>query len=67
MRQVFPGRSDEAYELPLTRTVYIEQADFREHKVKDYYGLTLDQPAMLKCELLTIHVPRQLRPDSLGV
>ncbi|KAK9794917.1 hypothetical protein WJX73_006674 [Symbiochloris irregularis] len=46
--KVFPGRSEETYDLPLTRVVYMEQADFRESKSKDYYGLTLDQPAMLK-------------------
>ena len=51
--QVFPGRSEDTYELPLTRTVYIEQTDFRERKAKDYYGLALDQPAMLKCVSLT--------------
>lgn len=45
---MFPGRTEETYELPLTRVVYIEQTDFREKKSKDYYGLALDQPAMLK-------------------
>lgn len=49
LAQVFPGRSEETYDLPLTQTVYIEATDFRECKAKDYYGLALDQPAMLKC------------------
>ncbi len=47
--QVFPGRSEETYDVPLTRTVYIEASDFRESDVKGYYGLAPGKTAMLKC------------------
>ena len=47
--QVFPGRSEATYDVPLTRIVYIEASDFREADVKGYYGLAPGKTAMLKC------------------
>ena len=46
--QVFPGRSEETYMVPLTREVWIEETDFREADVKGYYGLAPGKSAMLK-------------------
>ena len=50
--QTFPGRSEEVYDMSLTRVVYIEATDFREDKPKGYYGFCPEQPIMLKCGVL---------------
>ena len=47
--QVFPGRSEETYSVDLTRNVYIEETDFRDHDSKDYYGLAPGKSILLKC------------------
>lgn len=44
----FPGRSDDTYRVPFTRTVYIEATDFREQDSKDYYGLAPGKSVMLR-------------------
>ena len=46
--QRFPGRSDEGYRVPFTRTVYIESTDFRPTDAKDYYGLAPGKSVMLR-------------------
>ena len=48
LRQVFPGRTEETYDMPLTRVVYIEASDFKESKPPGYYGFCPQQPVMLK-------------------
>eukprot|EP01023_Acetabularia_acetabulum_P009293 TRINITY_DN14145_c0_g1_i6.p1 TRINITY_DN14145_c0_g1~~TRINITY_DN14145_c0_g1_i6.p1 ORF type:complete len:414 (+),score=50.65 TRINITY_DN14145_c0_g1_i6:40-1281(+) len=45
----FPGwEKDSVYKVPLTKTVYIEQSDFREKKDKGFFGLCPEQSVMLK-------------------
>ena len=46
--QVFPGRTEETYDMPLTRIVYIDASDFKEAKTSGYYGFCPQQPVMLK-------------------
>ena len=46
--KVFPGRSEEVYKVPFTKTVYIESTDFREKDSKDYYGLAPGKTIMLR-------------------
>jgi glutaminyl-tRNA synthetase len=46
--KVFPGRSEEVYKVPFTKTVYIESTDFREKDSKDYYGLAPEKTIMLR-------------------
>ena len=46
--QVFPGRTDETYPVPLTRVVYIAAEDFREVDSKGYYALAPQKEVMLK-------------------
>ena len=47
--QVFPGRTEDTYLLPLTRVVYIEEGDFRMQDQKDYFGLAPGKEVLLKC------------------
>lgn len=47
--KVFPGRSDETYEVPFSRVLFIEESDFREVDSKDYYGLAPNKSIMLRC------------------
>ena len=46
--KVFPGRSDETYELGIGKFVYIEKSDFRQEDQKGYYGLALGKTVMLR-------------------
>ncbi len=46
--QVFPNRTEDTYSVALTRIVYIEETDFRDHDSKDYYGLAPGKSILLK-------------------
>ena len=46
--QVFPSRMEETYPVVLTRVIYIEETDFRDHDSKDYYGLAPGKSILLK-------------------
>lgn len=46
--KVFPGRTDETYDLPFSKIVYIEETDFREEDEKGYYGLAPQKSVMLR-------------------
>ena len=46
--KVFPGRSEEAYKIPFTAVVYIEETDFKEKDEKGYYGLAPGKSVMLR-------------------
>ena len=46
--QVFPNRTEETYPISMTRIVYIEETDFRDHDSKDYYGLAPGKSILLK-------------------
>ena len=50
--QVFPFPSkDETYKVPFTKTVYIEQDDFREQDNKKYFGLAPGKSVLLRYAL----------------
>ena len=53
--QVYPQQkgSTATYQVPFSRVVYMEQADFREQDSKDFYGLAPGKAVMLRC----IHPP----------
>lgn len=55
----FPGK-DEAYQVPFTRVVYIEQDDFREQDQKKYFGLAPGKSVLLRC-----HTSQTLLPAHL--
>jgi glutaminyl-tRNA synthetase len=44
----FPGRTDDTYEAPFSRVVYIEASDFRTEDARDYYGLAPGKTVMLR-------------------
>lgn len=46
--KIFPGRSDEGYQIPFTKIVYIESTDFRKDDSKNYYGLAPGKTVMLR-------------------
>ena len=46
--QVFPGRSEDGYQVPFTKIVYIESTDFRKEDAKGYYGLAPGKTVMLR-------------------
>lgn len=46
--KIFPGRSEEGYQIPFTKIVYIESTDFRKEDSKGYYGLAPGKTIMLR-------------------
>lgn len=52
--KVFPGRSEESYDLPFSKVLYIEETDFREQDEKGYFGLAPGKSVMLRSDLLNL-------------
>lgn len=69
--KVFPGRSDDVYELPFSKIVFIEETDFREQDEKGYFGLAPGKTVMLRCvhvlvASLQMHNHRYAYPITCG-
>lgn len=53
--KVFPGRSEETYDLPFGRIVFIEATDFKEEDAPGYYGLAPGKSVMLRYVLPSLN------------
>ena len=44
----FPGRTDDVYDMPFSKIVYIEENDLKEQDEKGYFGFAPGKTVMLR-------------------